>query len=133
MANPYDPKAGAYRFYQVEQATGGPAIATNPITPVITTHSPAYSANDVIGGVLTLTGAVRSAGGAGLLQNLMVVDRANQKAPLTILLFDSTPAGTYADNVVCPSIGADAAELSREIKLAASDYETIGGIAGADT
>lgn len=149
MPGSYDSLPKAYRVYTVDPASGAPVSAvgggsgpggSTPISgapslqlaPAITTTAPQYTAGDVVGGVLTLTAAVRSSGGAGLLQSLLVTDRANQKAPLTILLFDSAPAGTYTDNAACPTLGADTAKLIRKVNVVAADYETIGGVAVAD-
>jgi len=134
MAGDYDASTQSRRTILVDPTTG--AKITNPttlqITPAITTTSTQYSANDVVGGELTLSGAVRANGGAAILQSLLVIDRANQKAPLTILIFDADPAGTYTDNAACPALGSDAPKLKRKINVAASDYETVGGVAIAD-
>jgi len=111
-----------------------PPPVTLQVAPTITTTATPYSANDVIGGELVLSNVVRSAGGAGLLQSVQVVDAKNQKAALTILLFDSDPAGTYTDNAACPNIlsAGDAPKLIRKINILTTDYETIGNIAVAE-
>jgi hypothetical protein len=106
------------------------------VSPTITTTASAYTSGDVVGGVLTLSDAMRKVDGTGLLQSISVIDGANQKAALTILLFNANPsAGTYTDNGACPSFvtnSADRAKLIRKINIAGSDYETIGSIAVAE-
>ena len=101
-----------------------------PVTPTITAS--AYSAGNCMGGLLTLANAFRAvASGVGTgatarLTGLTVIDKGNQKAALTILLFDRKPASTYADKAT-PSIGADQANIVGQIKVATADYTSNGG------
>ncbi len=103
------------------------------ITPTITAGT--YHANDVIGGTMTLTGALRATGAGGLLSSILVLDKGNQKAPLEVMIFNTTLAGTFTDNVQ-PTFGtADHASLIRRISVTAGDWTTInaaGTIAIAD-
>jgi hypothetical protein len=110
---------------------GGPTTIISPTITVST--SPAYTANDVVGGKLTLTDALRVSGGTGILQSLCIIDKGNQKAALEILIFDSNPSsGTYTDNGAFSWNATDGAKLIRRISVLASDYTTFGTAAIAD-
>lgn len=110
---------------------GGKSDIFNPDALVVTAG--AYHANDVIGGLLTLSNAVRVSGGTALLQSLFVLDAANQKAAMEILVFNSNPsASTFTDNAAPVIHADDRAKIIRRISVLASDYVTIGGLAIAD-
>jgi hypothetical protein len=104
---------------------------TRIITPVTTVSLTAYTAGDVIGGALTLTNAVRITSGTGVLQSLQLFDAANQKPTGTILLFDASLAGTYADNAAPTWNTADFAKCLGAFPVAASDWVTVNGRAVA--
>lgn len=107
--------------------------STDILSPSITVSTSAYSANDVVGGKITVPNAMRVSGGTGILQSLCIIDKANQKAALEILIFDSDPSsGTYTDNGAFTWNATDGAKLIRRISVAASDYATFGTAAIAD-
>src|SRR5260370_1433252 len=94
------------------------------ITPAVTASS-AYTSGNNVGGLLTLTGAILQGGGAALLQSLTVTDKANQKAAMTLLLFDSNPgSGTYTDKVAM-ALATDLIKIAARVDIAAADYVTI--------
>lgn len=95
------------------------------VTPTITAE--AYSANDVVGGVITLAGAVREAGGAGVLQSVVIVDRGNVGAALSLLLFRASPASALADNAPFAWGSGDGDKYLGRVEIAASDYATFAG------
>ncbi len=66
-------------------------------TPVVSV-SPAYTAEDQVGGVNLLTDMVAADGGTCLLQSVVVTDSAKQKAALTLYFFDDVPTITSVDN-----------------------------------
>lgn len=100
------------------------AATTVTLTPTISTT--AYTAKDGIGGKQTLANAVRISGGVSILQSVMVIDKANQKAALTILLFDADPSGSTLTNDAEPNIAAaDIGKIIRKIDIAAADYGTV--------
>lgn len=68
------------------------------VTPTITAG--AYADGDNLGGLQTLTSAARTTGGLAILESIVITDKANQQAEMTILFFDSDPtgAGTDLDN-----------------------------------
>jgi hypothetical protein len=97
-------------------------------SPTITAG--AYSSGNVMGGIRTLA-LFRLAGGSGVLTDLFITDKGNQKAPLTILFFESLPAQTYTDKAACPALTTDVPALVGQLLVAAADYTTTGGIAVA--
>jgi len=93
------------------------------VVPTITAG--AYSAGDVVGGEITLTNAMRTSSGTGVLIEVTIVDLANQKAPLDLLFFDSDPTNGQADNAAYAWNAADQARFLAHIPIAAADYTTI--------
>jgi hypothetical protein len=66
-------------------------------TPTITAG--AYAANDIVGGIQTLTNAARISGKEVVLESVVVTDLAAQNATLKLFIFDRNPSnGTYTDN-----------------------------------
>lgn len=102
---------GVYALLQASEMTqGGAALsATNPVptsgrtaqvsaTPTITAAG-IYAAGDLVGGKLSFSSAVRSAGGGGMLHTVTITDLGKQDAVLDLVLFDSDPSGTtFTDN-----------------------------------
>jgi len=77
-------------------------------TPTITAG--AYSAEDIVGGVQTLTDAARVAGKEVVLESIVITDLAKQNAAFDIFFFDREPTnGTYTDNVALDIDDADMA------------------------
>lgn len=108
----------------------GSPLDTVSVTPTISA-TPAYTSGDAVGGKQTLTSAVRVSGGKALLQTLTVIDRANQKQPLTILFFNSDPsAATITDNAAFV-FSTDISKLIGKVNVLAADYETVDSIAVA--
>lgn len=93
------------------------------VTPAASA-TPDYSSGDVIGGILTLTQAVGHVG-TGVLKTLVVRDNANQKQPITFLLFHTLPTGTYTDNAAFSWGASDFAKCFCRVAIGASDYATI--------
>jgi hypothetical protein len=108
-------------------ALGGNTLSLR-VTPTISAGA-IYAAGDTVGDKITLTNAVRVSGGTGILQDLLVIDKANQKANLEILIFESDPsAATITDNAAFV-FSTDIAKLIQRISIASSDYVTINSIA----
>lgn len=95
------------------------------LTPVI--QASAYTAGNCMGGLLTIPGVFRNsaAGITARLLGLTVIDKGNQKAPLTVLLFDRQPSSTYTDKST-PTIGTDQANVIGQLKVATADYTSNG-------
>lgn len=93
------------------------------VTPVIGAAS--FSANDFVGGVLTLDNYLRSSAGLGILTSLVLVDKSKQAAALTVFFFGKTLAGSYADNGAEAITAADWLKCIGFVDVLASDYKTL--------
>lgn len=97
-----------------------------PVAPTI--NAGAYSAGMVIGGELTLTGAVPTNMMGATLEDIIVQDAADQKAGLLFLFFNANPAGTYTDHAAPTFVTADlTTNFLGSWPVNASDYNSIGG------
>lgn len=100
---------------------GGFTTVIKDTTAVSTT--PAYTAGDAVGGKRTLANAVRTPG-TGILQSISILDRANQKAAMTLFIFDANPtAATITDNAAFV-FSTDDLNVIAQVSVAASDYVT---------
>jgi hypothetical protein len=97
------------------------------VRPAITVTAGAYSANDVVGGELTLTGAMRVTSGSGVLQSLVIHDAAAQNKQYDLYIFDSAPGAALADNDAFAWTAGDEDKLLTVIRVAASDWFTAAG------
>jgi len=89
----------------------------------VVSTSPAYSAGDAVGAKRTLANAVRSAG-TGILQTVAILDRSNQKAAMTVFIFDADPTNaTITDNAAFV-FSTDDLKVIAQVNIAASDYVT---------
>ena len=107
----------AYVFDKVKQAT---------VTPTIDTD--AYSASDVVGGLLTFN--VHSPSGVGILDNLRIVDDDNEKAACKLYLFNDVPSTIADDAAFAPTV-ADLKKLIAIVSVAADDYTELNSNAVA--
>ena len=93
------------------------------ISPTVTAG--AYHANDNVGGLQTLVGAMRVNAGTGLLQSVTVADKAMQNAQIGIYLFSTSPAsGTYTNNVTFTMHDTDLNRCIGWVEVATSDYKS---------
>lgn len=136
------------RLKSIATNAGAPALAAGEahlgavggwseiITVVPTVNTSIYVAGNCVGGLLTLTNALRGSPNTrftGIWQSVFVVDTSNQKAALDILLFTSLPAGTFTDHAAFPTLTrADGQLVRRRVSIAATDYVTVGGTAFAE-
>lgn len=92
------------------------------VTPVITAG--AYTANDCIGGKLTLANALSSIrSGMGRLLSISIQDLAAQKAALKIFFFKANPdSGTYTDNQPLDIHDTDMLDCLGVIEVDVGDY-----------
>lgn len=98
---------------------------TNLVTVTPTVGAALFAANDVVGGKLTIAGAVRLPAGASNLQTLSLVDAAKQNAALKIFIFNSALAGSYADNAAEAVTAADWLKCIGFLTVAAGEYQTM--------
>lgn len=98
------------------------AGVTDGETSIVVTVG-AYSANDVVGGLIVFD--VHSAGGGGVVTDIYLTDAANQTEPYTFHIFDAEPTA-IADNAPFGTtfdIDDQQAKIA-EIELAAGRYTT---------
>lgn len=96
------------------------------VTPTITAG--AYSAGDVVGGLMTLN--VASAGGGGVIKRVIIADGDNEKAAGSIYVFTASPT-SFADNAAFAPVIGDFQKLIGVIPVAAGDYVTVNSEAYA--
>lgn len=94
-----------------------------------TTNASAYEAGDAVGGKITITNAMRTSGGTGILQSIDIIDKANQKAALEIIIFNSDPSAATITDDSAFAYSTDISKQIARISVAASDYVTINSIA----
>lgn len=91
----------------------------------------AYSAGNVVGGIQSF-GPLDQCFGRGLLKQVAISDRANQKAAMTLLFFQDNPAGgSYADKAAPTFADADDLLFLGKVEVATGDYTTVGAKAVA--
>lgn len=101
------------------------SLLSSPIQIVVApvADTSIYAAGDLIGGKLTLSPAVLAAAGGGVIQSIVLVDQANQKAPIDIVFFGSDPSGTtFTDQAALDIADADVLNIVGVVSVAASDY-----------
>jgi len=111
----------------VESGTPMAAVGTGEcikLNPVVTAGL--YAANDIIGGKLTLANAARIAGGLTRLENILITDRANQKAAGFILIFDADPTAATLTNDGPLTLSTDDFKVVARIDVSAASYLSVG-------
>ena len=103
-------------------ASVGGSTAVVQVAPVVTVA--AYSVGYVLGGVQTITNAMRISNGTGTLASLLVIDQGNKKPAIDILIFSQPPTGTYTDKTAFLLTVYDTTYLLRKISIATTDWET---------
>lgn len=89
--------------------SGGDVCSTNPLpvnqTPFVhltaapTVTAGSYTTGQVVGGLISLSGAARVNTGSGIIQTVSVTVKTALTAPFDVLFFDTNPTnGTYTDN-----------------------------------
>jgi hypothetical protein len=103
----------------------------NPLwveVPVTVKIGGAYTANDVMGG--TLSCDVPQVKGGGYIHAVRLVDDDDEKAVLTLYVFDAAPS-TIADDAAHAPTKADWLKCIGAIAIAAADYDASGAEACA--
>ena len=87
-------------------------LASISIVPVIQS-TPDYSTGDLIGGKLELEDAVKFGGGGGLIQSVMLTNKADAVGVnKDVIFFSSDPAGTtFTENAALNLIEADVVKI----------------------
>jgi hypothetical protein len=97
---------------------------TAQVNPTITLD--AYTAGDVVGGLLTFDLSQLTTNG-GLLNNLVLIDEDSQAEAYKLYLFDALPSTITNDAAFAPTI-ADLTKLRTVITIATADYVTVNSM-----
>jgi hypothetical protein len=88
----------------------------------------AYTASYVIGSKLTLSNAVRVAGGSGVISSVTITDTSKQNAKMDVIFFQSDPTGsTFSDQSPLSLATADLTKSPGAVTVEAYDYKTLSG------
>jgi hypothetical protein len=101
----------------------GGDVLTATSTPTVSTS--AYASGDVIGSKMTLTGMARVAGGAGIVQSIILNSKSAQTGAVDLLLFSADPSSsTFTDNA---ALSVNAADFDKLIGVAhITDWTNLG-------
>jgi hypothetical protein len=94
------------------------------VNPTIGTD--AYTANDVVGGLLTFDVANLINNG-GIVNQVWLVDEDSQAEAYTLYLFDEQPSSIADDAAFAPTV-ADLNKLVAVISIGSGDYTTVNSI-----
>jgi hypothetical protein len=95
-------------------------VARFSVTPTISTGI--YASGDVLGGLQTISNAVRKAGGSGTILSVLVLDKTQaQRAAMDLLFFDRSVT-VAADNAAVAMSDADMANCLGVISI--GPYQT---------
>lgn len=93
-------------------------------TPTISTS--AYSATFQLGGLQTLTSAVRTSGGAAVLHSITILDKASQNADINIYFFNQSPTIASSDRTALDISDSEmASKCIGVIKVNGSNYTNL--------
>jgi hypothetical protein len=98
-------------------------VITREVQPTITTS--AYSANDIVGGLMTFN--VGSPSNCGILNWLKITDADNEGAVLDLYIFNAAPT-TIANGDTAALLIADLDKLITKVEVAAADYEAVNSL-----
>lgn len=91
----------------------------------------AYAAGQVIGGVMTLTGALRAAVLSGTWMGVQVMEKSIQKAPMDIVIFSQNPTAANFVDHVAPNWSNEYSNIVAITNLVAANYSTLSTSSGA--
>lgn len=95
----------------------------------LTVATTAYTAGDVVGGLITI--AAHDVGGGGVIRQVSITDAANQKEPYVLYVFDQSPTTSFLDDAAFAPVIADLKKLAGTVTIAALDYTTVNSLAYA--
>lgn len=96
-------------------------VSVVPVVSLVT-----YSANDVVGGKITLTDAFRKNGGSGILQSFALHNLTLQTIGMSVFLFHDDPSnGTYTDNSALDIDDLDLFNCLGWVELTPSNYKEL--------
>ncbi len=103
---------------------------TTKIYTTITTSTVTYTAGDNLGGIITVTNALRTTAGTGALTDLQIWSTETQSLACTVDIWSASPSGSFVNNTAQVITGDQAVWLG-SVTFAASDYITTGTIVRA--
>lgn len=118
-------------FATAMELTGDVTITADVEVPQVTptvSNGAAYTAGDQVGGLMTFSNALRETGRGAVDYNVSLLDKSNQKAPMTLLCFSALPTAV-ANNAAFAWTAADAPKWIGKVNITAADYETVGAYA----
>lgn len=114
-------------FVEVTDESGLPVSVNGrttvlTVTPVLAVAG-AYAVNDLVGTKNTLADAVRASAGKGIIQSVVLADKAKQDARLDIIFFNADPSGsTLTDNGAATLVDADLLKVVGVVTILPTDY-----------
>jgi hypothetical protein len=102
----------------------GPVHAVVKVVPTISTS--AYSIGFSLGGIQTITNAVGTKG-TGILESLIVFDKANQGKKMDIYIFDATPSGASTTDHAAFAFGTDGFKCLGRVSIVLADWSSLDG------
>lgn len=88
-------------------------------------NADAYTANDIVGGLLTFD--LNSPSSSGILQTLKVTDEDNEGAALDVYIFNDIPS-TIADDAAGALAIGDLDKCITKVEIAAADYKAVNSL-----
>ena len=115
---------------------------TNPVivaeipktfTETLTVTAGAYTANDNVGGKITLTSAARASGGTVRLNSIVLADHDGQEAEMDITFFNADPSGsTLTNDAATNVVVADAGKVAGTVTISPAHYYDLGDVSVAN-
>jgi hypothetical protein len=90
------------------------------VSPTIST-SPAYTAKDAVGGLMTFANAARTSGGSIVIEQVVIVDKDQEMASMDLVLFDQS-IGAPTDNAIFDPTDAELANVLGVIPITPGDF-----------
>jgi len=95
------------------------------VTPTIGTD--AYTASDVVGGLMTFAVSTEQGHRSGQIRSVLVTDAAAQSEPYTFYIFRAAPSTIADDAAFAPTI-ADLKKLVAVLDITAANYTTVNSL-----
>lgn len=121
---PADTLAAVTSITNTVTVAGNVGSFTTVIKDTTAVTAAAYSAGNAVGGKRTLANAVRVSGGTGILQSVTLLDRANQKAAMTLFIFDADPSAATLTDKTAFVFSTDDLKVVAQVPINAGDYVT---------
>lgn len=96
----------------MQNVIGNVGIETRVLDVTLVTQASAYATGDVIGGKITLTGAMARVGGSGLLKSVQICSLADLTVDFDLILFSDDPTNTtFTENGAVAIATTDVAKI----------------------